>query len=66
MNDAERILGELSEFKRTTIEGLKEIRMEVKEIRVEVKDIAKWRWKISGGLAVVIGLAELVNVLMKK
>jgi hypothetical protein len=59
MNDTDRILGELGEFKRYTIE-------ELRELRVEVKGLSTLRWKISGALAVIIGIAELVNVLVKK
>ena len=59
MNDTDRVLGELKEFKRRTIE-------ELRDLRGEVRQIAHWRWKVTGGLTVVIALSELVNVFLRK
>lgn len=59
MNDTDRIIGELKEFKRVTIE-------EIKALKEDVKALSQWRWRVAGGLTVVIALAELVNVVIKK
>lgn len=57
MNDADRILGELKEFKRSTIE-------ELKEIREELKGLSQFRWKVAGSLSVLFAMAELIHVIV--
>lgn len=58
MNDTDRILGELKEFKRNTL-------YELKELRKEMKSLSNFRWKITGSLSIVVVMIELIHVVMQ-
>lgn len=57
MNDTDRILGELKEFKRSAIDKFDKLER-------KVDAIAHWRWKVTGALTAAIGAAELVRIFL--
>lgn len=59
MNDTERVIGELKEFKRATLE-------ELKSLRTEVKTLSEFRWKAAGVVAALMGAVEFVHLWMTK
>lgn len=65
VNDTDRILGELKEFKRSSIEKFNTIEGRFNALDEKVDSIVHWRWKITGGLTVIIALVELANVVLR-
>ena len=58
MNDTERVIGELKEFKRATLD-------ELALIRQKVEDLNAFKWKATGTMAVVVFALEAVGQYMR-
>lgn len=57
MGNADQVLGELKEFKRSSIE-------EFRAIRREIRELSAWRFKMEGArLAVTAALVEIIHVI---
>lgn len=63
MNDVERLLGRLEEFKEQTLR-------ELQEIKDDIRALQKFKWRVVGGAAVLsfilTGLIELLQIYLKK
>lgn len=59
MNDTERVLGRLEEFKEW-------MSKEMHILRAEVKELNRVRWQIIGGSTVISVLVSAIGVLLKK
>lgn len=70
MNDTERVLGEIKEFKRQSEKRFDRFEVAVShrfdKLESEVKKTSHWRWKVTGALTMIIALAELANVFLKQ
>lgn len=54
MNDTERVIGELKEFKRATLEKLDLI-----ERRVSALD--EFKWKVTGAMVFIVAMIEVLG-----
>lgn len=54
MNDTERVLGELQEFKRATIEKLD-------RIEDRVKSLDEFKLKVTGAMVLVVAVIEILG-----
>lgn len=59
MNDTERVIGELREFKRATLS-------ELAELKQEVKELLAFKWKATGIMAFIFASFEAVRILWDK
>ncbi len=57
--DDDRIIGELTEFKRATLEGLEKIDQRFDGIDNKIEELFKFKWKFAGGLAVIVFTIEI-------
>lgn len=54
MNDTQRILGELKEFKRATLE-------ELEDIKEKVDALNAFKWKVTGAMVLVVAVIEVLG-----
>lgn len=59
--DTERIIGELKEFKRASIERFDDLDDEISGLKKEVRSLTRFRWKVAGGFSVLFVLFELLK-----
>ena len=57
--DDERIIGELTEFKRATLHGLNKIDSRFDVIDKKIEGLYKFKWKFAGGLSAIVLLIEI-------
>lgn len=59
MNDTDRIIGELKEFKRVTI-------TELYEIKRDVRSLQQFKWRVAGGATLLAfaltGVIEMIHL----
>ena len=53
------ILGELKEFKRSTLK-------ELEYIRKEIHNLNAFKWRVTGIMSFLVGLAEIAHIVISK
>lgn len=62
MND-DRIIGELTEFKRVALKELEDIKkIELAAIRNDVKELMMFKWKATGIMAFLVTTVEMLHM----
>jgi hypothetical protein len=59
MNDTERVIGELQEFKRATLK-------EMTELKNDVRELLAFRWKQAGVYGFLLATAEVLHLVWDK
>lgn len=63
MRDSERIIGELAEFKRATLE-------ELRDIKKDLRGLQRFKWRVAGGAAtlsmLLTAIAEFLHISLGK
>ena len=55
MNDTERIIGELQEFKRATL-------LEMWELKRDIRGLLTFKWKAAGIMGVLVAMVEVAHM----
>lgn len=58
MGDTERVIGELTEFKRATLSKLN-------DLEIQVRELSYFKWKATGFMAAILTAIELAHLAMK-